>query len=291
MTTLEPLAARHRIAVAGRRVPEGFLVQADRTRLAQVLLNLGTNAVKYNHPEGTVSFDVGRIGDRVRITVEDSGIGVPRAMHEKIFQPFQRAGQEMGPVEGTGIGLVITRRLVELMGGAVGFASEEGVGSRFWVDLPLAARGVVPRHRDLGPRHLQGEERASRVVLYVEDNPANVAFMEDLMGTLGDVDLVTAPTAELGIELARVRRPSLVILDINLPGMSGLDAVRSLRRMPETRALPVIALTAAASAGDRKRGLAAGFDRYLTKPVRVEELERAMNELLFSSDPPRTAVK
>ncbi len=259
---------------------------ADRTRFAQILMNFGSNAIKYNRPAGKVRFAVTTTStERVRITVSDTGIGIPVDKQDKLFQPFQRAGQETGPIEGTGIGLVITKRLAELMGGSVGFHSVPDQGSEFWVEMPAhrvsEAPAPPPVSRDRAAMtQLDGERH---LVLYVEDNPANVVFMRDLMSTFESLELVTLPTAELGVEFARSRQPEIVIMDINLPGMSGLDALRALRAAPETQHIPVIALTAAASERDRQRGIEAGFFRYLAKPIRVDELIDAIEELLSAS--------
>ena len=281
--TLEPLAARsgvHVNVVPGtEQLPP---VSADRTRFAQIVMNLGSNAIKYNRPGGTVTLRASMPSDaKVRVTVSDTGFGVPLDKQDKLFQPFQRAGQETGPIEGTGIGLVITKRLAELMGGSVDFRSTPGVGSEFWVDLPASAPPTVNQaaesRTDSTPR-LEG--RAGRLILYVEDNPANVSFMRDVLSDFDGIELATAPTAEMGIELALSRRPDVVIMDINLPGMSGIEALGILQKRPTTASVPVIALTAAASDRDRQRGTQAGFYRYLTKPVKLDELVSALEALL-----------
>lgn len=281
VTTLGPVAQRAEVKVEleppSVDVP---MVSADRTRFAQILMNLGSNAIKYNKKGGTVKFAISPAdGDHLRAAVVDDGFGIPLDKQDKVFQPFQRAGQETGPIEGTGIGLAITKRLAELMHGAVGFESKPDVGSKFWVDLPIYQS--TPSQKPIPVRHLpkDGVEPHGRV-LYVEDNPANVTFMRDLLDGFDGILLVTAPNAEVGVELAINERPALVIMDINLPGMSGLDALAELKRRPETRDIPVIALTAAASSRDRQRGEQAGFHRYLTKPIKVDELEAVLQEIL-----------
>jgi CheY-like chemotaxis protein len=286
--TLEPMASRQGISVDVDAAPlELPMVSVDRTRFAQILMNFGSNAIKYNRPSGRVTFTVtAPSAGSVRVTVWDTGMGIPVEKQEKLFQPFQRAGQETGPIEGTGIGLVITKRLAEMMRGGVGFRSVAGDGSQFWVDVPIhesaprSSKKPVVTASALSDRILGG---ARRTILYVEDNPANVTFMRDLLSAFENLDLLTASTAEIGIELAHAHLPEVILMDINLPGMSGLDALRALRAVPETRDIPVIALTAAASERDRQRGVEAGFYRYITKPVMVEDLVNALEALLSVS--------
>lgn len=288
---LEPLAERNHITLLVEPLPgEPLEILADRTRFTQILVNYGSNAIKYGRPEGHVRFraTAARAG-YVRVDVIDDGIGIPPSKHNRIFQPFQRAGQETGPIEGTGIGLAITKRLAELMGGEVGFESDIDRGSDFWVELPRLAAHEARPHKpteavENGAALTDaGSPRVS--VVYIEDNPANVAFMEQLLGEFERVELLTAPTAELGIELVRRVRPNVVIMDINLPGMSGFDATRRLAEQPETRGIPVIGLSAAAMPRDRKQAEEAGLYRYLTKPVDVDALVAALEEVLVPSEP------
>jgi CheY-like chemotaxis protein len=280
--TLAPMAARQglglELAPAPADVPAVFV---DRVRFTQILLNFGTNAIKYNRPSGSVRFEVTlREDDRVRVTVVDTGMGIAVQEQPKLFQAFHRAGQEAGSIDGSGIGLNVSKRLAELMGGSVGFQSVVSQGSEFWVDVPTRRVGAPssrsPSFRDSG----DGQSTLRGSVLYVEDNPANVRFMRDLMSDFDDIVLLTAGTGEEGVALAVEERPDLIIMDINLPGMSGVEALAALRAKPETSKIPVIALTAAATKQDRERGGAAGFDRYLTKPVRIPELESALADVL-----------
>lgn len=285
---LEPMAATRGITVEQAALPADIpFVAADRVRFVQILMNFGSNAVKYNRAGGRVAFLVSRPNpEKLRVTVEDSGFGIPRDKQDKLFQPFQRAGQETGPIQGTGIGLVITKRLATLMNGDVGFRSVPNEGSAFWVDIPvheskIQAVGSPIVHEMEADLSRNGR----RIVLYVEDNPANVTFMIDLLDTFEGVTLVTAPTAEEGVTLALRLVPDVILMDINLPGMSGVDALRALQGLPETKGIPVIALTAAASERDKQYGKQAGFHHYLTKPIQVEELIGVLDELFRTRIP------
>ncbi len=281
IATLEPMAERANIAIQMPSPDELPPIFVDRTRLVQILINLGSNAIKYGKPGGHVSFTVTqRAPETVRITVIDDGIGIPEAKRDKIFDPFQRAGQETGPIEGTGIGLTITKRLVEMMHGQVGFQSDDR-GSEFWVEMPVHKRGapeISTVTQGTAPAVLTAGKGAYKVI-YVEDNQANIAFMRELVGVLTSVELITAQTAEIGLDLIAAHLPDVVIMDINLPGMSGFDAMQRLRDSPTTRHIPVIGLSAGALLKDTSRAHEAGFYRYLTKPVKVAELTRVLEEL------------
>ncbi|MEJ7729636.1 MAG: PAS domain S-box protein [Polyangiaceae bacterium] len=287
--TLRSLAERHgvRLEVAGgvATVP---MVRADRMRFVQILVNYGSNAIKYNRSGGQVTIDATTLATgEVRTIVEDTGMGIALDKQDRLFQPFQRAGQETGPIEGTGIGLALSKQLAELMGGKVGFRSTPDQGSAFWLQLP-AVLGAAPT--DVARRPSAGASGLAdvgpRTVLYVEDNPANIALMRDVLGGFDNLELVAAQTAEAGVELATRLHPQVILMDINLPGMSGFDALRVLRADTRTRDIPVVALTAAATERDRERGLQAGFYRYVTKPVDVGELEQILEAILAPASVP-----
>jgi signal transduction histidine kinase len=285
LTTLEPMAARARIKLDVAALPADLpRVVADRTRLAQILMNFGSNAIKYGKPDGSATFEAAAAASgNVRITVIDDGIGIPADKRGKLFEPFQRAGQETGPIEGTGIGLVISKRLAGLMHGSVGFTSEAGQGSRFWVEVPMlraAVAGLAETPAAATVPSPLAMTTGTYKVVYVEDNPSNIAFMRDLVEDLPSVELLTAPTAEIGLPLIRSHQPAAVIMDVNLPGMSGLEAVKLLQQWPETRNIPIVGLSAAALIKDTARAQEVGFYRYLTKPVKVAELTAVLEELL-----------
>ena len=281
---LEPMATRARIAIVPLAPDELPRLFVDRTRLVQILINFASNAIKYGKAGGHVTFAIAlRDPAIVRITVIDDGMGIPADKRDRVFEPFQRAGQEAGPIEGTGIGLAITKRLAEMMSGRVGFTSDVGRGSEFWVEAPVHRRLTAEKSTAAATTTTSplASGNATYKVIYVEDNPANIAFMRELIGELPSVELVTAPTAEIGLELIRAHRPDVVIMDINLPGMSGYDAMLRLRESPETREIPVIGLSAGALLKDTTRAKLAGFYRYLTKPVKVAELTDVLEYLLM----------
>lgn len=255
------------------------VIKADYTRLMQVLLNLLSNAVKYNRENGTVTMTAVPVGDALRIAVTDTGYGIPNERHAEIFEPFNRLGAEATETEGTGIGLTLTRSLIEGMGGTIGLSSTPGVGSTFWIDIPLAPDQAVVASApavEAPPPNPVHETGITQLVLYVEDNPANLRLMEDICIDLPDITLISAHNAELGLALAQQRNPALILMDINLPGMDGLQAMARLRDDPRTQHIPVIALSANAMQAAVRRAREAGFAAYLTKPVIIEDLRAAI---------------
>jgi signal transduction histidine kinase/CheY-like chemotaxis protein len=285
---IEPLAAARGIRV---QFPEkaAALVQADRTRLKQVLLNLLSNAVKYNREGGTVSVEcAAHAPHRLRLSVVDTGMGLRPEQVAALFQPFNRLGQENGTQEGTGIGLVFTKRLVELMKGEIGAASTPGVGSTFWIELSAAAplaQLAAPARQDAGQAAATPDSAAPRLILYIEDNPANLRLVQEIVAFRADLRLLSAPDGHAGLALAHTHRPAVILMDLNLPGMSGFEVLAQLRRDPDTAHIPAIALTANAMPRDIERGLSAGFARYLTKPIDIEQLNAAIDGVLTQRAP------
>ncbi|WP_229518873.1 ATP-binding protein [Massilia rhizosphaerae] len=282
---IAPLAAARGVRVLFPQAPAAR-VQADRTRLKQVLLNLLSNAVKYNREGGAVVVDCAQPApQRLRLSVQDTGMGLSPEQVAGLFQPFNRLGQEGGTQEGTGIGLVVTRRLVELMGGEIGVTSSPGVGSVFWIELACtdAAGGVadappVARAAAAVADGLAPERPAT--VLYIEDNPANLKLVQEIVRFRADLRLVSAPDGHFGLSLARSQKPDIILMDLNLPGLSGFEVLAQLRREPETARIPVIAVSANAMRADIERALAAGFARYLTKPIDIGQFNEAIDTVL-----------
>jgi PAS domain S-box-containing protein len=287
-TMIEPQARGRGICVSFPRLETPHFVKADRTRVKQVLINLLSNAIKYNTSGGTVlvSCVVNTTG-RVRIGVEDSGEGLSPADIAQLFQPFNRLGRASTEEEGTGIGLVVCKRLVELMGGVIGVESAVGTGSVFWFELNLTTE---PQPSDIVSTAVavaqeQGPARTRlRTLLYVEDNPANRMLVEDLVARRPDIRLLTAEDASRGIEIARATLPDVILMDINLPGISGIQALGILAEDPATAHIPVVALSANAVPRDIERGLKAGFFKYLTKPIKVNEFMDTLEVALDFAD-------
>ena len=281
---IEPQGQKRGISMTFPQFDLPCFVDADRTRLKQVLINLLSNAIKYNQPNGTVVVGVDRARERTRVSVTDTGAGLPPEMLMQLFQPFNRLGQERNSTEeGTGIGLVMGKRLVELMGGEIGVESTVGSGSVFWFELNSAAAPQLAADRAEPAAKPQAQVRQGaqlRTLLCVEDNPANLMLIEQLVARRPDLCLLSARDGDLGIQLARANQPEVILMDINLPGISGIEALRILREDPATAHIPVVALSANAMPRDIEKGLEAGFFRYLTKPIRVNEFMQTLDVAL-----------
>jgi CheY-like chemotaxis protein/anti-sigma regulatory factor (Ser/Thr protein kinase) len=287
-TMIEPQAQKRGIRVTFPKVNNPCFIKADRTRVKQVLINLLSNAIKYNQVGGSVVVEcTASTPQRIRVSVKDTGAGLTAEKLAQLFQPFNRLGQEGSAEEGTGIGLVVTKRLVELMGGAIGVTSTVGEGSVFWIELVVAAAPqlAVGDAELVVPVQPQVQNAAAaRTLLYVEDNPANLQLVERIIARRPNIRLLSARNGTLGIELARASRPDVILMDINLPGMSGIKAMQILRADPATANIPVVALSANAIPRDIERGLEAGFFRYLTKPIKVSEFLDALDVALKFSE-------
>ena len=281
---VEPQAQKCGISVTFSRFEIPYFVNADRTRVKQVLINLLSNAIKYNQQGGTVVVAcTQRLPDAIRISIRDTGAGLTPAQIAQLFQPFNRLGQEDKVEEGTGIGLVVCKRLVELMDGAIGVESNVGEGSVFWFDLQQTTEPQAAAHAaeltkaTLTPTQ---EEKRLHTILYIEDNPANLMLVEDIIARRPDIRLLSAREAISGIKMALASLPDVILMDINLPGISGVEALKILAKDPATAHIPVVAVSANAIPRDIERGLEAGFYRYLTKPINVTEFMGTLDMVL-----------
>ena len=280
----EKLATAKQIRIRQEATGKLPNVLVDATRFRQVLLNLLSNAIKYNRSQGEVIVACSQDDGRLRISVTDTGHGIEAERLSELFQPFNRLGQENSAVEGTGIGLVITKRLIESMGGSIGVRSEAGVGSTFWVELAIdgLAAGAT-QHDEIATADRSGIPSgfARPVhVLYVEDNNVNALLMQRVLGQLDNLVLHVRTSAESGIAFAHQHHPDLILMDIRLPGISGVEAVRILKSIPETCRIPVIAVTADAMVHDIAQAQEAGFAAYVTKPFDLDELYHRLREAI-----------
>lgn len=280
LNLVRPLADQREILIEDR-VKDGFYVQADRQRLRQVFLNLLSNAIKYNIEHGRIRIACeAKDNGMVHITISDTGPGLSPMQREKLFRPFERLVGDSTAVEGTGLGLALSKGLIEAMQGAIGVESDPGHGSTFWIDLRRAEAPEQPawelKAQEEGP--VAAAARPCRV-LYVEDNPSNVALMERIVSLREDVSLMCAAEGRLALDLARANRPDLVLLDLHLPDMPGIDVLQQLRANQDTCAIPVVIVSADATPEHVQDALEAGARSYLTKPLNIPSLISLVDEI------------
>jgi signal transduction histidine kinase/ActR/RegA family two-component response regulator len=282
-----PMAQQHGVVLLPLQLDTDVRLRVDYPRMRQVLVNLLSNAIKYNRPLGTVALGLQRVDGHARLTVQDTGLGIAPDKQALLFQPFNRLGNEQGLIGGLGIGLLIARNVVQAMGGRIGFESTPGVGSTFWVEVALDEsseptvhpsrfdpstfyEGTPPQEAAPPPPEAASPPATTAPqILYVEDNPVNQRLMKVVLEKQLGAKLHLADTAEAGLQAVEAQRPDLILMDINLPGMNGYEALAALKARPATAAIPVVAVTANAMKGDSERGLDAGFAAYLTKPLHI----------------------
>ncbi|MEG3079793.1 ATP-binding protein [Halomonas sp. 5021] len=278
-STLEANAEAAGITLTCSLPDTDLKISADYTRTKQILLNLLSNAIKYNVANGRIDILAQHQKDVAKLSISDTGPGIQTDRLNELFEPFNRLDAEESHVEGTGIGLSITRKLVERMHGEIGVDSQPGHGTTFWFTLPVSTSPATERPEGADRQHLP-ETANQQTLLYIEDNPANQHLMEDIVDAMEGVTLRTASSAEIGLEMMRYDIPAVVIMDLHLPGISGYDALIKLRTTPLYRDVRVIALSANALPSDIKKGLRAGFDAYLTKPIDIKQFTDTLNPLL-----------
>ncbi|NQV56805.1 MAG: response regulator, partial [Rhodospirillales bacterium] len=244
-----------------------------------------SNAIKYNRRAGSVTITSELAGDGFqRFSVVDTGKGIAKDKQGRLFEPFNRLGLEAGEIEGTGIGLTITKKIMNLLGGRIGYESEENVGSTFWVEFPISEDQSLT-HGDaieaIGSVEI-GEipDNQCRTLLYIEDNSPNLSLMKEVIGNIPNLTMLSAPDAEAGLDIAKSQMPDLILMDINLPGIDGVEALEKLRSNKKTKIIPVIAITAAAMTHEIERGHQAGFEEYITKPFKIPEVLATVEKYL-----------
>ena len=267
-----------------------ILVRADRVRFKQVLLNLLSNAVKYNRDHGSVSVSIHKENDAmIHVEIADTGVGIDADQLVHLFEPFERLGYENSDIEGTGIGLTITRELLNLMGGEVGVISHAQKGSMFWVELPLSERSGnthdINAVKTTQCHEVSSEIIGVRTILYVEDNPSNMSLMKHILAMVPQYQMIEAHNGEIGIAMAEKHQPDLILMDINLPGMDGVAAMKHLTSMETTKHIPIVAVSANAMPNDVAQALEAGFRDYLTKPFQVDRLFEVLKQILTQAAP------
>ena len=277
---IAPTAMLNHISLSTEPLDRHCFVLGDKVRLTQAILNLLSNGVKYNRPGGTLRLSFAIVAEGcLRIEVRDSGVGLSADKLAQLFQPFNRLGREHGDIEGTGIGLAVSKHLIETMGGTIGAESEVGVGSMFWIEIKLATRPMMlpVAQPPTPPKTTQQHSGKQRTVLYLEDDQANMELVRQLLARRPDLLLLGMPDAAQGITAALSHPPDVILMDISLPDMSGLAALQILRLDPRTQHIPVVAISANAMPGDIKDGLEAGFLHYLAKPIKVDELMHSLD--------------
>ena len=275
--------ANIQLELPARVADPGLYVQADHQGLKQVLVNLLANAIKYNRPFGEVAVSYTFTeAHRLRIQVRDTGPGLAADKLSRLFTPFDRLGAEQGSVEGTGLGLALSRRLAEAMGGQLGVESVVGQGSIFWIELPRVENPIA-QMRSTGSLAAIPEVKSTvaRTVLYIEDNMSNVQLVEQILSRRPAIQLLVATSGLHGLELVYTRQPNLILLDLNLPDMNGLDILQQLKADPRTREVPVVVISADATPEHAEKLLAAGAHTYLTKPLNISVFLRVMDESLL----------
>jgi CheY-like chemotaxis protein len=284
---MSPLAAQSGIQLRREESEDGHVhVLADRQRLKQVILNLLSNAVKYNRTGGSVTIGSRRTDEGLlRVYVTDTGPGIPLDQQSLLFVPFERLGAAETSIEGTGIGLTLSRRLAEAMGGVLDLESVPGRGSTFWIELPVAEDPVDTYRRHPVPAAAATvPTAAAHQLLYVEDNLANLRLIERILETRPELSLMSAMQGRIGLELACEHRPAAILLDLHLPDTSGEDVLRELRADARTASIPVVMVTADATPGQSQRLLALGARAVLTKPIDVQELLTVLDEVLAEDE-------
>lgn len=281
-------AAENEVVISDQTITDDLpLLWSDEVRLKQALLNILSNAVKYNHKGGKVTISCEQRPKKMfRLIVTDTGPGIAQELQKNLFEPFERLGREAGRIEGTGIGLSITKKIVDVLGGAIGFTSEQGVGSSFWIDIPMIEKKeALTSEAQFGRMAIQNDQQAALdrpmgTVLYIEDNPESIKSMEAIVQKIETTKLITAHNWQAGSEIAGQHPPDLIIVNVDLPGLNGIQFLNEHRDAPNSENTPILAVTAISTAREIQAGIKAGIRAYLKKPFQVETSAAIIDELL-----------
>jgi len=277
---IKPLADSSQISINLPDTLENMIIHADRMRIKQVIVNILSNAVKYNRKQGSIDIKCEKEKDLIRLSISDTGPGIPKGLQNRVFEPFDRLNADTTTIEGTGIGLSLAKKLIEFMNGRIGFDSCENKGTTFWIEIQTG-NGVTTSTPEVIIEDNQEEAVGEYKVLYVEDNPANLRLVTRLLKTKPGIKLFDAHTASLGMDLIHSHSFDLILLDIHLSGEeNGFDILNKLRAEPDTKNIPVIAISANATPHDIKHGLDAGFSEYITKPIDIKHFMSTVNHFL-----------
>lgn len=290
-----PLAQKHEVdLIWPEETSNPTFIYVDRIRIKEVFLNLLSNATKYNRPGGQVTLTAESKPKKIlRVSVTDTGSGIPKKLQDSVFKTFSRLGAEYSEVEGSGIGLVITKRLVEVMGGEIGFDSSPK-GTTFWVEIPLASKQDIKATKKSGPERdtiPAMDPGVSLNILHVEDNPANLKLIQKILARRPFANLLSTHDGEIGLELAIRKLPDVILLDINLPGLNGFEILKKLKAIGDTKGIPVLALSANAQKEAKEAALQVGFKDYLTKPINVRYFLNLIDQLANEKNLELTAGK
>lgn len=287
VSLVKPIAGLNEIKISNSLSSNKILLYGDRTRLKQVIVNLLSNAIKYNRRGGQVNINVNHPNDNFyKISIKDTGLGIKEENLSQLFESFNRLDAKNTDVEGTGIGLVITKKLVELMGGRIGVESEYGQGSDFWIEVPKYTGSIVKAHSEVIKNISEDKikDKDKYKILYIEDNPSNLKLVVQLIAMKSGMKLFTAHTANLGLELAEIKIPDLILLDINLPEMDGYKVLEKIRQNDKIKGIPVVGISANAMQNDFIKAEKAGFNDYLTKPLDIKKFYKTIEEILFKKE-------
>lgn len=289
LSLITPLAEQRGITIESH-IDNDVYVESDRVRLKQAILNLLSNATKYNKQDGNIILSSIVQNDLLRLSITDTGPGISNDNIEKLFKPFERLGAESSAIEGTGIGLALTQKLLQLMNAQIGVESELGNGSTFWITLPLSSHTQDDIGKNLVSLDTSSPSTNDKLytLLYIEDNPANLKLVQRLVAMKPHVTFLAAHNAELGYELAQAHKPDLILTDINLPGMSGIDFLGKALEDSSLNRIPIAAISANAMPKDAEQGLQLGFIAYLTKPINIDELNQLLEAHLPQASAPVT---